>query len=58
MAVELSVEALVGYAASWSAYASYRTRWPHRPDPLLEYQARLSAALEDQVCGGRCWWRS
>jgi hypothetical protein len=49
MPVELSVDALVGYASSWSAYSIYRKQHPGRPDPLLEYRARLTAALEEQV---------
>jgi hypothetical protein len=53
MPVELTVDALVGYASSWSAYSIYRDRYPERPDPLLEYRARLSTALEEQVSAGR-----
>lgn len=49
MPVELSVDALVGYASSWSAYSIYRKTHPDTPDPLLEYRARLTAALEQQV---------
>jgi hypothetical protein len=47
--VSLSVDALVGYASTWSAYSIYRRRWPQRPDPLIEYRARLVAALEHAV---------
>jgi hypothetical protein len=49
MPVELSVDELVGYASSWSAYSIYRKKHPDRPDPLVEYKARLTAALERQV---------
>lgn len=49
MPVGLSVDALVGYASSWSAYSIYHKQHPDRPDPLLEYRARLTAALEQQV---------
>jgi hypothetical protein len=49
MPVELTVDALVGYASSWSAYSIYRKQHPERPDPLVEYKARLTAALEGQV---------
>lgn len=49
MPVELTVDALVGYASSWSAYSIYRTRHPQQPDPLVEYRARLVAALDGQV---------
>lgn len=49
MPAELTVDALVGYASSWSAYSIYRKRHPDKPDPLLEYRARLTKALEVQV---------
>jgi hypothetical protein len=49
MPAELTVDALVGYASSWSAYSIYRKRHPDQPDPLLEYRARLTKALEEQV---------
>lgn len=58
MPVELTVEELVGYASSWSAYSIYRKQYPSRPDPLVEYKGRLTAALEGQVgvwlCVGAC----
>uniref|UniRef100_A0A383WJ69 Methyltransferase type 11 domain-containing protein n=1 Tax=Tetradesmus obliquus TaxID=3088 RepID=A0A383WJ69_TETOB len=44
--VELTAEALVGYASSWSAYSIYRKQHPDRPDPLVEYRQQLLAALE------------
>lgn len=49
MPVELTVDALVGYASSWSAYSIHRARHPQQPDPLVEYRARLVAALDGQV---------
>lgn len=49
MPVELTVDELVGYASSWSAYSIYRKQHPDRLDPLVEYRARLTAALEGQV---------
>lgn len=49
MPVELTVDALVGYASTWSAYSLFRKQHPDMPDPLLEYKARLSMALEEQV---------
>lgn len=31
---DMSVQAFLGYVASWSSYAVYRRRHPDRPDPL------------------------
>lgn len=50
MRVQLSVDGLVGYASSWSAYSLYRRQHPQAPDPLVEYRQRLAAALQAQVC--------
>ena len=40
-----SLGELLGYVASWSAYATYRQQHPGRPDPLAELQQQLMAAL-------------
>ncbi|KAF6264472.1 S-adenosyl-L-methionine-dependent methyltransferase [Scenedesmus sp. NREL 46B-D3] len=44
--VELTADALVGYASSWSAYSIYRKQQPGMPDPLTQYRQQLLAALE------------
>lgn len=35
----------LGYLQSWSAYETYRTQHPERPDPLVEFKEQLLAVL-------------
>ncbi|KAF6261052.1 S-adenosyl-L-methionine-dependent methyltransferase [Scenedesmus sp. NREL 46B-D3] len=42
---EQSVDDLLGYLRSWSAYETYRTQHPERPDPVLEFKQQLLGVL-------------
>ncbi|WIA33531.1 hypothetical protein OEZ86_006655 [Tetradesmus obliquus] len=42
---EQSVDGLLGYLQSWSAYETYRTQHPERLDPLVEFKEQLLAVL-------------
>jgi hypothetical protein len=35
----------LGYLQSWSAYETYRTQHPERPDPLVQFKQQLLEAL-------------
>jgi hypothetical protein len=39
----------LGYLQSWSAYETYRTQHPERPDPLVEFKEQLLGVLGAQV---------
>ncbi len=45
---QLSLDELSGYAASWSAYATYRKQHPDLEDPILGFRRRLAAAAAEQ----------
>jgi hypothetical protein len=35
----------LGYLQSWSAYETYMTQHPERPDPLVEFKEQLLGVL-------------
>jgi hypothetical protein len=39
----------LGYLQSWSAYETYRTQHPERPDPLVAFKQQLLEALGAEV---------
>ncbi|PRW21122.1 SAM-dependent methyltransferase [Chlorella sorokiniana] len=44
---DLGTDALLGYLATWSAYATYRRQQLEAPDPLQAFRQALLAALEE-----------
>jgi len=51
MEQQVTVDQMVGYAASWSAYTTFRKQHPDRPDPLDAFRSQLVAAVQGAAPG-------